>query len=489
MEKNNQKRELKVVLSSELYDELKYTFRPAQLENIIYKPEMLSETKWQCCCGSECELDVCPICGMDKHTVFSKIHANYLARHRKARLANKKKASLDKQALMASQMLNKKQPKEKNSKKTGSLIGILFLCIAIIICFLIVYNSGSDNDQNKDTGANTTVNTNKPDGTKAPDSTTDAPDSSDNPEDTTAPEDTTEVIPPAPAEPTKVPTTVTTDVIATIGEGKWYLGATGNTTLGGLVYTDGEYDYLAKDGITVLNRDGEELYKLTENKARSITGSGNYIFYIDEENKVHKIDITSKKDTAFELKANTICAFHDELFYTPFEDKGLYAADFYGNTVKIFTLQQVYALTNCADKIYFSTESSLCVVTSKDSNVLSICNDGAKATSILEIVDCIFYTTQNGQLKFYNPKLSQMPGFESPGQNVKFTYVAAYNNRVYVRTQNYYTGAVDWICTVWTPGTQMFHPIFFGSTGINTDALYVTGSAIYDGNLNRRTVS
>ena len=66
MKNNNSKKELKIVLSPELYDELRFTFRPAQLENIIYKPEIINETKWQCCCGSECELDVCPICGMER---------------------------------------------------------------------------------------------------------------------------------------------------------------------------------------------------------------------------------------------------------------------------------------------------------------------------------------------------------------------------------------------------------------------------------------
>ena len=52
------KKELKIVLNAELYDELRYVFRPDQLENIIYKPEIINEKRWLCCCGSESELEI-----------------------------------------------------------------------------------------------------------------------------------------------------------------------------------------------------------------------------------------------------------------------------------------------------------------------------------------------------------------------------------------------------------------------------------------------
>ena len=94
MEKTS-KKELKTVLNAEIYDEMRFVFRPDQLENIIYKPEMLGDKKWQCCCGSESELEICPICGMEKHTVFSKVNAGYLAHHRKTRIARKRKAMQD----------------------------------------------------------------------------------------------------------------------------------------------------------------------------------------------------------------------------------------------------------------------------------------------------------------------------------------------------------------------------------------------------------
>ena len=506
MERTNTKKELKVVLSPELYDELRFIFRPEALENIIYKPEILSETKWQCCCGSESELEVCPICGMEKNTVLSKVNASYLARHRKARIAKKRKAAQDKQALMAAQMLKKtnKAKKDKdNNKRVGTLIGVLFLCVAVIACIYIIFNDNPQNDKPKDTTgitANTTSpeettttpedTTNTPeDTTKGPEDTTTPPeDTTMTPEDTTIPEETEPVIPP-PAEPIQVPTTVTKDVIATIGEGKWASGAVGNLAAGGLLYTDNEYDYIANNGIRVLDKTGKEVSVLTENKALCLTGGGKYIFYIDEQNTIHKINTETKEDTSFSIKASSICTYFDELYYTPFEAKGLYAADFNGNIWKVLTLQQVYAISNVAEKLYFSTEESLCVITSKDSNVLSICADGAKATSILEIVDCIFYTSQKGELKFYNPKLSQIPGIEFPRYNVKFTCITSYENRVYIKTVNPYTNAVEWICTRWTPGTRMFAPASFASTGIYTDSFYATSTAIYDGNFNRRTVS
>lgn len=514
MEKTNTKKELKVVLSPELYDELRFIFRPETLENIIYKPEILSETKWQCCCGSESELEVCPICGMEKNTVLSKVNASYLARHRKARIAKKRKAAQEKQALMAAQMLKKtnKAKKDKdNNKKAGTLIGVLFLCVAVIACIFIIFNDKPQDDNPKDT-TGTTINTTSPedttavpeDTTAAPEETTTSPeDTTKSPEDTTTtpedttttPEDTTTIpeetgpATPPPAEPIQVPTTVTKEVIATIGEGKWASGAVGNLAAGGLIYTDDQYDYIANNGIRVLDKAGKEVSVLTENKALCLTGSGKYIFYIDEQNNVHRINTETKADLAFSIKASSICTYFDELYYTPFEAKGLYAADFFGNNLKILTLQQVYAISNVAEKLYFSTEESLCVITSKDSNVLSICADGAKATSILEIVDCIFYTSEKGELKFYNPKLSQIPGIEFPRYNVKFTCITAYENRVYIRTVNPYTNVVEWICTRWTPGTRMFAPTSFASTGIYTDSFYATSTAIYDGNFNRRTVS
>ena len=494
MKNNTTKKELKIVLSPELYDELRFTFRPAQLENIIYKPEIISETKWQCCCGSECELDVCPICGMEKHTVFSKVNPAYLARHRKARIAKRRKATQDKQALMAAQMLKKNQKQQKkNNKRLGTLIGIIFLCIAILFCFVIIFKTADKPVVNTpiDTtidaeNTNTPESTNTPAPTNTPDDTTTEPSTDTS---TTPPTDTTTPAPVVPSEPVKVPSENTDGIVSTVADGTWPEGASGNTSIGGLVYTNENYDYIAKDGITVLDKSGNVVAVLTTNKALGITGFDKYIFYIDESNIVHRINTETNEDTAFLFKANSICAYEGELYYVSSEPKGLYASDVNGNTIKIISDTDIYTVNVTANKLYFSTDAGLCVLSSKDGNVKIFCPDGAKATSIIEITGCVFYTGTDGRLKFYNPVISNSFGVEYPRYEVSFTYVCAFNNRVYVKTVSQYTNAVAWISTTWTPGNALFAPAAFTSTGITTDALYVTSSAIYDGELNRTSIS
>lgn len=490
---NNTKKELKIVLSPELHDELRFTFRPELLENIIYLPEALGNNKWQCCCGSTSELDVCPICGMDKNTVFSKVNAAYLARHRKARIARKKKAVQDQQAMMAAQLLKKnkkqKQPDEKN-KKFGILVGVIILCAAIIASIAIIFNGNDDSKKPIDTTINTVQQT-SPAGTTAPEeSETLSPESE---ETTNAPETEPETTIPettAPVVAVEVPITNSTGVISTVADGKWPSGASGNVSVGGLVYTSGEYDYIASNGITVLDKSGNTVSTLTSNKTLGITGSGTYIFYIDEQYSVHRIDITTKEDITFPFKARMICVFYDELYYVPSEGPGFYASNFYGDKTKIITTTlNIYALNNTADKLYFSTDESLAVINSKDGSVTTFCPDGAKTQNIIEITECIFYTNSNGILKFYNPKLGPTPGFEYPRYGMNITYVSAYENRVYVRAVNPENGAVIWLYTRWIPGTQLFAPANFKSTGITTNSLYITGSAVYDGNFNRFAVN
>ncbi len=487
---NNTKKELKVVLSPELHDELKFTFRPEVLENIIYLPEMLGNNKWQCCCGSTSELEVCPICGMEKNTVFSKVNAAYLARHRKARIARKKKAVQDQQAMMAAQMLKKtkkqNKPDEKN-QKVGILVGIIFLCAAIIISIAMLFDGNDHSKKPTDTTNNTVQSTSPSDTTSPEENETQSPETTIEPEtepETTIPETT------APIVPVEVPFTASTGYLATVSDGKWPTGTSGNVSVGGLVYTDGEYDYVATNGITVLDKLGNTVSNLTNNKAIGITGSGTYIFYIDEQYSVHRIDVTNKEDITFPFKAKMICTFFDELYYVPNEGPGMYASNFYGDKTKIITTTlNIYALNNTADKLYFSTDESLAVITSQDGSVTTFCPDGAKTKSIIEITECIFYTNQNGILKFYNPKLGPTPGFEYPRYGMNITYVSAYENRVYVRAVNPANGAITWLYTRWTPGTQLFAPSAFKSTGITTDALYISGSAVYDGNLNRTAVN
>lgn len=484
---NNTKKELKVVLSPELHDELRFTFRHEVLENIIYLPETLGEKKWQCCCGSVSELDVCPICGMDKNTVFSKVNAGYLARHRKARIARKKKAVQDQQAMMAAQMLKKtrKQKKEdKSTSKLGILVGVILLCAAIIISIAIIFGGDGDGKKPVDTTINP-ISTNAPD-TKAPEeSETKSPETEPATEpETTIPETT------APIVPVEVPIAPADGHVATVGDGKWPAGASGNVSAGGQVFASEEYDYIALNGITVLDRAGNTVSLLTENKALAITGSGNYIFYIDESYSVHRIDTTTKEDVAFPFKAKMICTYFDELYYAPYDVPGLYASNFYGDITKIVsTALNVYAMNCTADKLYFSTDESLAVISSSDGKVTTFCPDGAKATSIIEITECVFYTGTDGRLKFFNPIISNSFGVEYPVYNVAITHVTAFENRVYVRTVDPYSGAVLWYFTRWIPGTGLFAPSAFASTGITTSSLYVSASAVYDGNLYRYAVS
>ena len=65
----------------------------------------------------------------------------------------------------------------------------------------------------------------------------------------------------------------------------------------------------------------------------------------------------------------------------------------------------------------------------------------------------------------------------------------AYENRVYVRTVDPANGAVLWIYTKWTPGTKLFSPYAFASTGVTTNDFYVSDTAVYDGNLYRFALS
>lgn len=493
---NNTKKELKVVLSPELYDELRFTFRPELLENIIYLPETLGNNKWQCCCGSTSELDVCPICGMEKNTVFSKVNAPYLARHRKARIARKKKAVQDQQAMMAAQLLkkNKKQNKpDEKTKKFGILVGVIILCAAIIASIAIIFNGNDEPKKPIDTTINTIQQISPTDTTIPEGSETLSPETEEITSPETEPETQPETTIPettAPVVAVEVPTTNSTDVISTVANGNWPSGASGNVSVGGLVYTDGEYDYLASNGITVLDKSGNTVSTLTSNKALGITGSGTFIFYIDEQYSVHRIDITTKDDITFPFKAKMICTFYDELYYVPNEGPGFFASNFYGDKTKIITTTlNIYALNNTADKLYFSTDESLAVITSQEGNVTTFCPDGAKTQSIIEITECIFYTDSKGVLKFYNPKLGPNPGFEYPRHNMNITYVSAYENRVYVRAVNPANGAVTWLSTSWISGTWLFNPASFKPTGITTESLYITGSAVYDGNLNRIAVN
>ncbi len=486
------KKELKTVLNAEIYDEMRFVFRPDQLENIIYKPEMLGEKKWQCCCGSVCEFEICPICGMEKHTVFSKVNPGYLAHHRKTRIARKRKAMQDQQAMMAAQIIKKNKTKKKNNEKTkkiGSLIAILVLCIAIIASVAILFG-GNEMKKPSETTPSVTDQT-------QPNDTVDTGDTGDVTDDVTEPVETpeetepTDTTPPetTPPEPIVVPSENVNKNPSTIKDGEWPKGASGNVSVGGLVYCAEEYDYVVLNGISVFDKNGTLVGLITSEPALAVTGNGNTVYYIDAENYIHRYDTELNRDVKFSIKASKIICFFDELYYTSPEENGLFTCSYDGYKTKIVTTLPVYALNNTADKLYFSTEESLAVITSKDGAVTTFCNDGARATSIFEITNCLFYTSADGKLKFFNPEKKTGFSVEYPIYNHDITHVVAFENRVYIKAVKPNSKAVQWYSTQWTPGTKLFNPAAFKATGITTEALYVSNNAIYDGNLNRKPVS
>ena len=495
MEKNS-KKELKVVLSAELYDELKYVFRPDQLENILYKPDLLGDKKWQCCCGSESEFEICPICGMEKHTVFSKVNANYLSHHRKERIARKRKAVQNQQAMMASQMIDKKNKKKNNknksSQKTGIVLGVLVVCIAVVACIFIMIN-GENAKKPVETADKSTVNNiesntdNQNQQTQTDEISTDTGAGDDETTDSV----NVDVKPIEVTPPEHI--VLSADEInvnpATIEEGKWAEGASGNTSVGSLVYSGETYDFVSNDGIKILDKSGNEVGVLTTNRSLGITGSGSYVFYIDESNNIHKVNTETKEDVTFNIKAKQICACFEEIYYTDLNETGLFACNYDGFKTKTVTTLEVFAVSFTAGKLYFSTNESLSVISSKDGNVSVFCKDGAKATSILEITKCVFYTGVDGKLKFYNPLKNTGFSIEYPSYSLNVTHVSAYDNRVYIRTVNPNTQAVLWYSTKWVPGTRLFAAANFTSTGITTESLYVSNNAIYDGNMIRKPVA
>lgn len=485
------KKELKIVLNAELYDELRYVFRPDQLENIIYKPEIINEKRWLCCCGSESELEICPICGMEKHTVLSKVNPGYLAHHRKMRIQRKKKAMQDQQAMMAAQIIkkNKKSTKKNKSvdtKKIGTVIGILLLCIALIASVAIIFGGNSSKDPSKKPDETKTNVTTQDNGTTNSSPDTDEPVS----DETTVPP-VVETDPPetTPPEPVVVPNEAVNKNPATLKDGQYAPGASGNTTAGSLVFSGETHDYVAIQGLRVVDKNGAEISVITEKTVLGVTATGSFVFYIDENYNVHRYNTESTEDIILSYRAKQICVFFDEIYYTSPDETGLFAANLDGYRTKIITNLEIFAVSNTADKLYFSTSESLGVITSKDGSALTFCKDGAKATSIFEITNCVFYTAADGKLKFFFPQKKIGFGIEYPIYDVNITHVSAFGNRVYVKTVNPRTNAVLWYVTTWTPGTKLFTPAKFRSTGITTESLYVSNNAVYDGNLVRKPIA
>lgn len=501
MEKSpNNKRELKIVFSPEIYDELKYVFRKDQLKNIIYRPMIINEKRWLCSCGFETESEVCPICGMEKNTVFSKVNANYLIRHRKMRIARHTKSNESKKAMMAQMIKPTKQQKQnKNKKKTGTFIGVLVLCIALVISFVMIFGSANNEQPPVD---QTTLSTTAPfetdnqtpetdlttenNGTENPPSsdTTNTP-ATDTPETNTNPPETDPFIPDS-EQPTVVPTENVTENVATVPDGKVASGASGNTYMGGLVYSGTSFDYIAKDGITVLDKNGNKTSVLTENKVIALGGSDKHIVYIAEDHRIHVIELATGSVTAFGMKADSVTVAFDKIYYTPQGEKGLCSVGFDGKDKQIITDKEVFALNVTADKLYFSTSESLCVLSSKDGPVKTFCSDGAYATSIVEITNFVFYTAKDGKLKYYNPNKPIGYSIEYPVYIGNVTAVVAYENRVYIRVDN--AGNISWRVTTWQEGTKLFDASKFVATDITTPSIFVTNNAVYDGELNRKTI-
>lgn len=482
--KRKSKQELRVTFSPEVYDELKYVFRPDQLENIIYKPQMLEGKKWSCSCGFENEIDRCPICGMEKSTVFSRVNASYLTRHRKARLEKRKNNSEQKKEMMAS-MLKKPSKKKKSDNKSGIIIGVVTLCIAVFLCALIIFGT-SDKTRKKPDATDTATTVNKDttaSQTESPTETGKTPDTTEHQPVSTTPVNTEPPVTLPPAPDTREPIAIVPakDNVATVEKGAYAKGASGNVSSGGRLFCVNEYDYIATDGgITVRDKDGKEISRLTSNAAIAVTGNASYIFYINTDNNVMRVSLADKSEISMNIKAVKIVCIFDTLYFSPLDTLGLKQCNPDGKELRDITNEKVSTVDISADKLYFATDKSLYVITSKEGPATSFCPDGANATSILEMDNYVFYTS-NGNLRVYAP--STYNGFYKvyplmTGES--FTSISAFDGRVYFKAE--INGTFAWYTSdvLFTTKTRL---------NIKTPSIYVTDKGIYDGNLESLSLS
>ena len=477
--KNSVKKELKVVFSDEIYDELKYVFRPDRLENVIYAPAMREDGKWLCSCGFETDLGMCPICGMEKATVFSKVNANYLARHRKDRLAHKQKSSKrSKEALAAGSApsVGAPAPVEGKGRKIGTIAGVIVLIAAIAVSGWLLFR------KNPATGPSETDDLVIPH--------TSEPETSGTVDETNVPETSAPETDPPETTPVKVNDSLSikvvdspyefansTSEVATVAISGWPEGASGNVAMGGLVYTTPDADYLVKNGISAYDKDGQLIRQITDTEAKAVDGCDEFLFFTDTDNKLRRVTYDGLHESLFDIGVDKFAIYDGKLFYTPFGSDGLYATDLDGGNARRVSDQKIIALNATAGKLYFSTPMGLGVLTAAQSNVTYFAPDAANATSVLELDGSVFYTVR-GLMSLYNPKKASGFGRVYPGDMLsgeQFTAMAQYEDRLYFRVE---TAAG----TRWYSMTALFRNI--KPTDVTTPSLFVTDQGYYDGELN-----
>lgn len=487
--KKSVKKELKVVFSDEIYDELKYVFRPDRLENVIYAPAMREDGKWLCSCGFETDLGMCPICGMEKATVFSKVNANYLARHRKDRLAHKQRSSKrSKEALAAGSVpsVGAPAPVEGKGRKIGTIAGVIVLLAAIAVSGWLLFRKNPTTEP-RETDDTAIPHTSEID-TSGSGNETNTPET--NVPETNVPETSVPETDSPETTPVKVNDSLsvkvvdspyefanTTAEVSTVAISGWPEGASGNVAMGGLVYTASDADYLVKNGISAFDKEGRLIKQITDTEAKAVDGCNDYLFFTDTDNKLRRVTYDGLHESLFDIGVDKFAVYDGKLFYTPYGSDGLYATDFDGGNARRVSDRKITALNATAGKLYFSTPTGLGVLTAAQSNVTYFAPDAANATSVLELDGSVFYTVR-GLMSLYNPKKASGFGRVYPGDMLsgeQFTAMAQYEDRLYFRVE---TAAG----TRWYSMTALFRNI--KPTEVTTPSLFVTDQGYYDGELN-----
>lgn len=483
--RQNIKQELKIVFSPELNEELRFCFYAEQLEKIIYRPVNIDGKKWQCSCGFANEEEVCPSCGMQKNLAFGKINASYLERHRRERLA-----------MMSGLVQKSRKPKKQKTRGfLVALVAIIIISAAALTVFAIAKIGG---DQPVDNGE---ITDNAPDSTSGIGSPDENPDSSSEsgydqvtgsdtletkePETTSATEDTTTQTPP---DTTDLPGTTETDKATqppdtasppdttsspnTTPNPPESYSASGNSTMGGRVYSAEEYDYIAKDGISAYDKNGKFVKNITENKADFLCGYGKIIFYAND-NGIFEINLETGKDTSTYVteKPSKMAVAHNTLYYCLPSDNTLYSMD--GTGGKKVYAGNVIALEESQGKLYFSAADGLYRVKSNVSEAENINSGGAMCSFIAEMDNLVFYTVWNQLMAYRESDDRRLGVYGLDGNN--YTAIMLCGNRVYYRAES--QDGVKWYET-----DILF--TYKKDTGVTTKELYITSGGLYDGNLN-----
>ena len=491
MDNNESKKELKVVFSDEIYNELKYVFRPDRLENVIYRPMMKEDGKWLCTCGFETDLGMCPICGMEKATVFSKVNANYLARHRKERLLRKQKSGKSrKKDLAASSAVKRPSQGSSKGKKIATLIGVAVLLAAIAVSVFLLVRDNTPKTDPDTTDRTISFETDIPETGNGPSSVDTEPVSSADPETDETPEtdkpdekEFSDLILNEIDSPYE--TANAEGGVATLKISEWAKGESGNANAGGKVFVSQEHDYLAKDGISEYDKNGVFVRKVTDTIALSLTGNDTYIFFTDGEHKLRRVTYDGMKESIGAVSADKLIVFGNKLFYTPYGEDGLYSLDPVSGILRQVTSLKVTSLNVAAGKLYFSTSESLAVLVSPDGAMMTFCKDGANAESIMEFDTAVYYTS-NGNFRLYKPEKLAVygvdygtfyPGGMYAGQ--QFRGMVQFDDRLYYKAE--FGGTSMWYAdTVLFAGTS--------ETGVTTPDIYATDNGFYDGELNFHSV-